>query len=191
MWRYAKHMSQHYRGNHLFIPWGDDFTYGNARLTYAPLDALIPYFNEHYDDMTLMYSTPTQFMEAIKKENIVWPVKYGDMLPYADRAEDYWTGYYTSRAGAKEQSRIASANLHASNKLYSEKAIQQDTDDATIRRILDAKYKMFDALGIMQHHDAITGTAKQRVADNYTEMIAQAMEVNNELFAKLAGERAA
>ena len=101
MWEYVKHMSKHYRGNHLFIPWGDDFTFGNAHLTYAPLDALIRYFNEHYDDVTLMYSTPTQYIEAIKKEKIEWPVKYDDMFPYADKAEDYWTGYYTSRANAK------------------------------------------------------------------------------------------
>lgn len=56
------------------IPWGDDFTYANSHLTFGPLDALIPYFNEHYDDM----------------------------FPYADQAEDYWTGYFTSRADAKE-----------------------------------------------------------------------------------------
>ena len=50
---------------------------------------------------------------------------------------------------------------------------------------------MFDALGIMQHHDAITGTAKQKVANNYADRINSAMEANNELFAKLAGEKAA
>lgn len=33
--------------------------------------------------------------------------------------------------------------------------IQKDADDATISDIMEAKYGMFDALGIMQHHDAI------------------------------------
>ena len=102
MWKYVKHMSKHYRGKNLMIPWGDDFTYGNAHLTFGPLDALIPYFNEHYDDVTLMYSTPTAYIQALKEENIEWPVRYDDMFPYADQAEDYWTGYFTSRADAKE-----------------------------------------------------------------------------------------
>ena len=38
MWQYVKHMQQHYRGSNLFIPWGDDFTYGNAHLTFGPVD---------------------------------------------------------------------------------------------------------------------------------------------------------
>ena len=79
-------MSKHYRGSNLFIPWGSDFAYGNAQLTYDSLNNLITYFNDHYDDMTLLYSTPSQYIDALKEENIEWPVKYDDMFPYADKA---------------------------------------------------------------------------------------------------------
>ena len=40
------------------------------------------------------------------------------MFPYADIPEDYWTGYFTSRANSKKQIRDGQALLHASNKYY-------------------------------------------------------------------------
>jgi hypothetical protein len=59
MWQYVKHMSKHYQGSNLFIPFGNDFAYGNAHLVFDPIDQLISYFNANYDDMTLLYSTPS------------------------------------------------------------------------------------------------------------------------------------
>jgi hypothetical protein len=40
------------------------------------------------------------------------------MFPYADIAEDYWTGYFTSRATSKGYIRDGQASLHAANKLF-------------------------------------------------------------------------
>lgn len=33
-----------------------------------------------------------------------------------------------------------------------------------------------EAIGIMQHHDAITGTEKQHVADDYARIVSEALQ---------------
>lgn len=52
--------------------------------------------------MTLVMSTPSMYTNALKKEKITWPVSYADQMPYANEKEDYWTGYFSSRPGAKK-----------------------------------------------------------------------------------------
>jgi len=43
---------------------------------------------------------------------------------------------------------------------------------------------MLDWLGVYQHHDAISGTAKQHVADNYNMHMQKAMDQNNVQYTK-------
>lgn len=40
------------------------------------------------------------------------------------------------------------------------KVIQEGTSDEELKYILSVKNQMLDAMGIYQHHDAISGTAK-------------------------------
>ena len=185
---YILDMKGHYLGNHLMIPWGEDFAYGNAHMNFASYDQLIPYFNGVYDDITIMYSTPYMYVDAIKKQNLTYPTKYDDMFPYADQKNEYWSGYFSSRANSKRQVRLAQANLHASNKVFSNKIINQKTEDSEIKSIQDAKDAMLDAMGIYQHHDAVTGTAKQAVADYYYKHTESAMKKSNEIYKNIIGE---
>jgi len=59
-------MYQNYRGNHLMIPFGCDFSYANARTGFKNMDRLIEYFNKNSgSNITLMYSTPGQYLNAL------------------------------------------------------------------------------------------------------------------------------
>ena len=80
---------------------GCDFSFANAHYNFKPLDRFLKYFNDHVPNITVFYSTPGQYIDAIKKQNLSYPVRYDDMFPYADRENEYWTGYFTSRANSK------------------------------------------------------------------------------------------
>jgi lysosomal alpha-mannosidase len=120
---WVMHMKEHYQTNHLFITMGDDFCYMNAQMYFQSMDKLITHFNAKYPNITLLYSTPSDYIDAIKSLDVEWPTKYDDMFPYADAENSFWTGYFTSRANDKSFIRRGSHNLMASSKVYALKAI--------------------------------------------------------------------
>ena len=165
------------------IPMGCDFAYQNARAEFANVERMIDYFNKNNkSNMKFKMSTPGEYIEALKKENIVWPVRYGDAFPYADGENDYWTGYFSSRPGAKKQVKDASALMNAQNRLFSKRVIKEGVTDEKVKEVLEAKRKMIEPLSIYLHHDAITGTDKQFVADDYTIRMQKGINQSNEAY---------
>lgn len=120
----VSHWRAHYKTNHIFVPMGCDFSYTNAKMNFESMDKLVGFINDRYHfNTTVMYSTPGTYIKAINALNVSWPTRYADMFPYADMPEDFWTGYFTSRANFKKVVRDTTANLHASNKLYGAKVL--------------------------------------------------------------------
>ena len=60
-------------------------------------------------------------------------------------------------------------------------------NETEISAALEASELMMDAVGILQHHDAVTGTAKQAVADNYNELLFLANAINGEQYNAAVG----
>jgi lysosomal alpha-mannosidase len=61
------------REQNLIIPWGCDFTFSNAKLNYDQIDDIISYVNKHNGkNITLVQSTPSDYIKAIKEEEITW-----------------------------------------------------------------------------------------------------------------------
>lgn len=49
------------------IPWGCDFAFMNAKLNFDQMDKIIAFTNRYNTkNITFMYSTPGQYLEAIK-----------------------------------------------------------------------------------------------------------------------------
>jgi alpha-mannosidase len=79
--------------------------------------------------MTFVVSTPGRYVDALKKENVTWPIKYGDFWRYFEdyKGKEYrfWTGFYSSRPTFKKHIKDASAQFHSQAKLYARMVIDQ------------------------------------------------------------------
>ena len=160
---YLSHMADHYKTNHLLVPFGDDFNYLNAQKMFYNIDKLIAHFNARYDDFELIYSTPYEYTEAVHSEDIEWPTKYDDLFPYSDENDAYWTGYFTSRANLKGYVREVSRDLNSQSMIFGIDNI------ATGANTFPKFEELFNQMGVLQHHDAVSGTEKQHVADDYAK----------------------
>lgn len=136
-------------------------------------------------NIELIYSTPSIYIDAVAAQNIEWTTKYDDGFPYADHDAAYWTGYFSSRANDKKYMRDASHTFHSSNKLFALASIDLETSDEQITRIVEAKEQMMDTVGIVQHHDGITGTGKQHVADDYVKKVFNGISSTNPIYAEI------
>ncbi|KAK2984501.1 hypothetical protein RJ640_016887 [Escallonia rubra] len=124
------------RTNHVMWTMGDDFRYQYAESWFKQMDKLLHYVNKKYLSVDCRY---------------------------ADGANAYWTGYFTSRPGLKGYIRMLSGYYLAARQLEFLVG-RRSTGPHT--------FSLGDALGIAQHHDAVTGTAKQHTTNDYAKRLA-------------------
>uniref|UniRef100_A0A8K9X3W4 Alpha-mannosidase n=1 Tax=Oncorhynchus mykiss TaxID=8022 RepID=A0A8K9X3W4_ONCMY len=153
-----------YKTNHIIMTMGSDFQYENANLWYKNLDKLIRYVNQmqsNGSEVNVLYSTPSCYLQELHRANLTWPLKGDDFFPYADSAHDFWTGYFTSRPALKRYERISNSYLqvHYSNHRQWLSLISLYT-------------LCLRAMAVAQHHDAVSGTEKQHVANDYARKLA-------------------
>uniref|UniRef100_A0A669EVV8 Alpha-mannosidase n=1 Tax=Oreochromis niloticus TaxID=8128 RepID=A0A669EVV8_ORENI len=163
----ANSQSTVYKTNHIIMTMGSDFQYENANLWYKNLDKLIHYVNAQQANgskVNVLYSTPSCYLQELHRANLTWPLKTDDFFPYADDAHDFWTGYFTSRPALKRYERISNSNLQTCNQL-------EVLGGLTSRK---GPFGEGDkkAMAVAQHHDAVSGTEKQHVANDYARKLA-------------------
>ncbi|WZZ12696.1 hypothetical protein YC2023_105785 [Brassica napus] len=139
------------------------FYYQFAESWFRQMDRLIHYVNKD-GRVNAVYSTPSLYVDAKNAaKNITWPLKTHDFFPYADRDSAYWTGYFTSRPAFKRYVRSLSGYYLAARQL--EFLVGKKSGGPNT-------FRLGDALAIAQHHDGVTGTAKQHVTNDYAKRLA-------------------
>uniref|UniRef100_A0AAQ6ANF4 mannosyl-oligosaccharide 1,3-1,6-alpha-mannosidase n=1 Tax=Amphiprion ocellaris TaxID=80972 RepID=A0AAQ6ANF4_AMPOC len=174
--------SKLYRSNVLLVPLGDDFRYDKALewdQQYINYQKLFDYMNSHPEmHVQAQFGTLSDYFSAVYKKHGVaqgsrpadYPVLSGDFFAYADREDHYWTGYFTSRPFYKSLDRVIESHLRGAEILYS-LAVANARHAGMEGRYPVSDYALLvDArrsVGLFQHHDAITGTAKENVVIDY------------------------
>eukprot|EP00179_Madagascaria_erythrocladioides_P005108 CAMPEP_0198309554 /NCGR_PEP_ID=MMETSP1450-20131203/1914_1 /TAXON_ID=753684 ORGANISM="Madagascaria erythrocladiodes, Strain CCMP3234" /NCGR_SAMPLE_ID=MMETSP1450 /ASSEMBLY_ACC=CAM_ASM_001115 /LENGTH=981 /DNA_ID=CAMNT_0044012317 /DNA_START=93 /DNA_END=3038 /DNA_ORIENTATION=- len=176
-----------YRTNNLLVTFGSDFWFQNANANFKNMDKLMHYINtnENRYHMKVKYSTPSIYLKAVNKQSKAYPLKSDDFFPYSDHPHAYWTGYFTSRPALKYYVRSRTALLAAAEKAL---VVAGNSSKTTTERAQEA-------LAVAQHHDAVSGTAKQHVTNDYAERLSAATDdleaLLSESIAKLANTKGA
>jgi hypothetical protein len=188
------------RTNHVFRLFGCDMSFVDAKLNYKIMDTLFEVWNELglNEDMELRWSTPTKYLQAMQEVNDDWeeddkeegwPIRHDDSFPYSQNPGQMMNGFYTSRPHLKKSIRDFSNTFYSSQRLVSQSFIRKDFGNKKVEEMMMYQYSILDHLGVLQHHDAITGTSKRHVAGNFNDKAIVARREVNEMNIKFLKEK--
>jgi lysosomal alpha-mannosidase len=161
------------RGNDVLLNMGTDWSFHNAVLdpVYPEQGAYFDYIDGVIEGLNAdpggrfhaFYSTAADYVAAKLSANLSLPALTSDLFPYNNDAAGHqnWAGYYTSRPAFKGFVRESSAVLQSARQLQ---ALAGGVADAGPTNPL---FFLERAMGVSQHHDAISGTSTQAVSDDY------------------------
>ncbi|KAL4141746.1 hypothetical protein QTP88_004323 [Uroleucon formosanum] len=168
--------------NVALIPLGDDFRYDHDTewdQQYTNYMKLFDYINankERYHGAEVGFGTPSDFFRALRaRSDGHFPTLRGDFFVYSDVFSEgrpaYWSGYYTTRPYWKVLDRELESKLRSTEILYTFAVNDARRKKLQTVRLLERNYekltKARQNLALFQHHDAITGTSKSFVMNDY------------------------
>ncbi|XP_064486653.1 lysosomal alpha-mannosidase-like isoform X2 [Ornithodoros turicata] len=163
-----------YSTNNIMITLGGDLSFQSGHNWFTQIDAAIKSVNtvakKTHKKVRLFYSSPLCYLTSLYAANKSWPVLRGDFFPYADNPQRYWTGFYSSRPNLKFYARYANGFLQACKQL----SVLGGMKDARAQRLKEA-------VATLQHHDAITGTSKSAVVQDYALLLSKGIADCQEL----------
>ncbi|KAJ8915809.1 hypothetical protein NQ315_004621 [Exocentrus adspersus] len=178
-----KTYAQYYPSNHILIPMGGDFTFEAAEKNYINMDRFIMAMRDN-SEVNVLYSTPSCYIKAVNDEDPELKLKTDDFFPYSDKKHSFWTGYFTSRPNSKRFERIGHNILQATKQLIALNGLKGSNYENNIKSLESLR----DIMGVMQHHDAITGTERQHVTNDYVRQLTRAIENAEKTIGTVIGE---
>ncbi|XP_015588290.1 alpha-mannosidase 2 [Cephus cinctus] len=172
--------SQLFKTDVVLAPLGDDFRYAHVTewdAQYGNYQKLFDYMNNNeHMNVQIQFGTLSDYFDAVKEKKHIneFPTLSGDFFTYADRDDHYWSGYFTSRPFHKRLDRVLLSSLRASELLSAitwVKGNDQLAEGSLASRITEAR--RWHAL--FQHHDGITGTARENVVIDYAQKMITAL----------------
>ncbi|KAK3002316.1 hypothetical protein RJ639_021441 [Escallonia herrerae] len=178
-----------YRTNTLLVPLGDDFRYistDEAEAQFRNYQLLFDYINSNPSlNAEAKFGTLEDYFRTLREESDRinyslpgevgsgqvggFPSLSGDFFTYADRQQDYWSGYYVSRPFFKAVDRVLEQTLRATEVMiafllgYCQRAQCEKLPTGFSHKLTAARRN----LALFQHHDGVTGTAKDHVVQDY------------------------
>uniref|UniRef100_A0A1L8DR70 Alpha-mannosidase n=1 Tax=Nyssomyia neivai TaxID=330878 RepID=A0A1L8DR70_9DIPT len=167
-----------YKTRSVLIPLGDDFRYSQSseweaqRVNYEKLFDYIN--NEPNLHCHAKFATLTDYFESVAQEKDFgqFPSLSGDFFTYADKDDNYWSGYFTSRPFHKRLDRVLMNFLRSAEMLHAWTPWENEAGfDGLLRNARRA-------LSLFQHHDGVTGTAKDHVMKDYAARMVDAVSAS-------------
>lgn len=171
-----KKKAELYQSNSLLIPLGDDFRYSQSTEWEAQRQNFEKLFEYINSEVTLgveaKFGTLQEYFDSVRRDQSLseFPTLSGDFFTYADRDDHYWSGYFTSRPYHKRMDRVLLHYIRSAEMLHSWS--KWDTDAGLDQLLTSARREH----SLFQHHDGITGTAKDHVVVDYTTRMEEAIK---------------
>uniref|UniRef100_A0A8D3CJV9 Alpha-mannosidase n=1 Tax=Scophthalmus maximus TaxID=52904 RepID=A0A8D3CJV9_SCOMX len=175
--------SRLFRSPVLLVPLGDDFRFVESSewdAQFYNYQKLFDYFEQHPElHVKARLGTLSDYFHALERRlsaaGTTLPTLRGDFFTYADRDDHYWSGYFTSRPFYKRLDRTLEASLRSSEILFSLTLAAMRSFRGDGRPVAGFPTREHfgrltagrRSLALFQHHDAVTGTARDPVVVDY------------------------
>lgn len=174
-----------YKHKNVMLMYGCDFTHNARDSNYKNVEAVMDYINTNKKDMKLVYSTPTKYFNSVFEQVKDWSNTYKnqDFFPYADNEYSYWTGYITSRPFLKGLVRETGNYLTSNSRFIFDYMLRNKMKSSSgFNAIIDNLFYIRENHAICQHHDAVAGTAKEKVSEDYEVRLNSSIEKSKDNF---------